>query len=69
MLRNVRYKIALQFMKKAHNQIESGEFREIRKGLKNLKYSVLIMPPSKELSNFGRDLQRLVTKYSGETGV
>ena len=42
MLKNLRYQIALYFVKKASEQIERGE---IRKGLINFKRSIWIVRP------------------------
>ena len=61
MLKNLRYQIALYFVKKASEQIERGE---IRKGLINFKRSIWIVPPSKELSELGNRLHQTVQSYS-----
>jgi hypothetical protein len=61
MLENLRYRIALYFAKKASEQIERGE---IEKGMNNFKRSIWIVPPSKELSEFGNRLRQTVKSYS-----
>lgn len=66
MLENVRYKIANHFAMKALDQIESGE---IMRGLKNFKRSIQVVPPSKELSNFGARMRQTVTEHSKKLGV
>lgn len=69
MLEKVRYKIANHFARKAVEQIETGEFKEIMKGFKNLKRSILVIPPSKELQEFGERWNDMVTMYSEKWGV
>lgn len=61
MLENIRYKIALYFVKKAAVQIEVGE---IKKGLKNFKRSIMVVPPSKELGDFGEKLRQTIEEHS-----
>lgn len=63
MLENVRYKIANHFARKALEQIENGE---IIKGMKNSKRSVCVVPPSKELSDFGRRLRKTAEEHSSK---
>jgi len=60
-LENIRYKVASYFAKKAAKQIEAGE---IKKGLKNFKLSVWIVPSSKELSDFGERLRQTIEEHS-----
>lgn len=69
MLEKVRYKIANHFARKAVEQIETGEFKEIMKGSKNLKRSILVIPPSKERQEFGERWNDMVTMYSEKRGV
>lgn len=69
MLENVRYKIANHFARKALEQTESGDFEEIMKGFKNLKRSILFIPPSKELQEFGERYNDMVAQYSEKWGV
>lgn len=65
MLENVRYKVANHFAKKALEQIGNGE---IMKGMKNFKRSVCVVPPSKELSDFGKRLRKTVEEHSTKLG-
>lgn len=60
MLENLRYRIALYFIKKASVQIERGE---IQKGMNNFKRSIWIVPPSKELSEFGDRLRQTTESH------
>ena len=69
MLENVRYKIANHFARKAVEQVETGEFKEIMKGFKNFKRSILVVPPSKELQEFGERWNVTVPMYSEKRGV
>ena len=57
MLKNVRYIIANHLARKAVDQIESGN---VIKGLKTFKRSIWIVPPSTELSEFGKRLRQTV---------
>lgn len=63
MLKNIRYKIANHYANKALDQIESGEFKEIKKGLKNFKRAIKVAPPSKEFGDIGAKLKHIVTKH------
>ena len=69
MLEKVRYKIANHFARKAVEQVETGEFKEIMKGLKNFKRSILVISPAKELQEFGERWNDMVAKHSEEWGV
>lgn len=57
MLYKLRYKIANHLIKKSVKLIEKGDFKDIKKGMKYCKMSVSIVPPSKELSEFGKQLR------------
>lgn len=57
MLYKLRYKIANHLAQKSAKLIENGDFKDIKKGMKYFKMSVLIVPPSKELSEFGKQLR------------
>ena len=63
MLDNLRYKTATRLAKKSAELIKTGEFKNIKKGMRYLKMSVLIVPPSKELSEFSRRLRETAEKY------
>lgn len=60
MLNNLRYKLATNLAKKSAELIEVGDFKSIKKGLKYFKASIAIVPPSKELSEFGKRLRETV---------
>lgn len=60
MLNNLRYKLATNLAKKSAELIEAGDFKSIKKGLKYFKVSIAIVPPSKELSEFGKRLRETV---------
>lgn len=62
MLNNLRCKIATNLAKRSAELIETGNFKSIKKGLKYFKASVMIVPPSKELSEFGKRLRETVEK-------
>lgn len=44
MINKIRYRIALRWIKKSTELIETGEFRKIMKGLEYYKYSLIILP-------------------------
>ena len=58
MLNNLRYRIAIHLNKRSLDLINRGGFNNIKKGLKYFKLSVMIVPPSKELSEFGDRLRK-----------
>lgn len=57
MLDLIRYKIALIFARRAEKQMNAGDFKH---GMKNLKRSVWIVPPSKDLKEFGERLRATI---------
>ena len=57
MLNIIRYKLATNLAEKSAELIEKGDFKNIKKGLRYFKASVAIVPPSKELSEFGQRLR------------
>lgn len=63
MLNNIRYKIATRFAKKADEYINKGDFESILKGLKYLKISLRIVPPSKELTEIKDQLIEIAIKH------
>lgn len=63
MLTNIRYKIATSLAKKSLELIKRGDFKSIMKGLNYFKASVAIVPPSKELSEFGRKLRESAEEH------
>lgn len=62
MLNNLRNKMGVKLLKKADEKIESGNFNDIKKGFRYIKYAVLIVPPSNELNSFGDGLRRIISK-------
>ena len=64
MLDTIRFRIGATPMGKAADLIETGEFKNIKRGLNLVKLSVYVTPPSKEITDFGRKLSDLVEKYS-----
>lgn len=63
MLNNIRYKIATRFAKKADEYINKGDFESILKGLKYFKISIMIVPPSKELTDVKDQLIEIAIKH------
>lgn len=57
MLNIIRYKLAIILADRSAELIEKGDFKNIKKGLRYFKASVAIVPPSKELSEFGQRLR------------
>lgn len=44
MIEELRWKLAAKFMEMAHNQIEKGGFRNVKRGLKLTKIAISVMP-------------------------
>ena len=63
MLNTIRYKLATKLAKRSAELIEKGGFKNIKKGLRYLEASVAIVPPSKELSEFGRQLRGVAEEH------
>lgn len=63
MFENIRYRIATYYAKKAHNEIEKGDFEAIMKGFDYLKKSISIVPPSKELKQFGSEMKKIAETH------
>lgn len=66
MLEEIRYKIATYFIRKSEKQLRSGDFKEIKKGMRNLKIAVWIVPPSEGSSNFGKELRKIVNEHQNK---
>lgn len=62
---NVRFRIAFFLIKRSAKTIEKGGYKNIKKGLKYFKWSVMIVPPSKELSDFGKKWKAALNKTYG----
>ena len=56
----IRCRIATYYVKKAHEEIIKSDFQAIIRSLEYLKKSISIVPPSKELTNFGREMKAMV---------
>lgn len=56
----IRYRIGTYYAKKAHEEIIKGDFQATIKGLKYLKKSISIVPPSKELTGFGKEMKSTI---------
>lgn len=54
MFNNIRYRIGTYYMLKAQKEIDKGDFKSIKRGLKYLNKSVSIVPLSKELVELGK---------------
>lgn len=59
---NVRFRIALFLIKRSVKTIEKGGYENIKKGLKYFRWSVAIVPPSKELSDSGKKWKAALNK-------
>lgn len=67
MLNYIRYKTALKLAKKALEEIETGDFKHVKRGLEYFKWSVIIVPPSKELSEFGVRLKKTAEQFQSKS--
>lgn len=63
MLNNIRYKIANILIKMSVKSINKGGFKNISRGLKYMKWSVMVIPPSKELHDFGIQMRKEAEKH------
>lgn len=63
MLNTIRYKLATKLAKRSAELIEKGDFKNIKKGMRYFKASVMIVPTSKELSDFGRQLKGVAEEH------
>lgn len=63
MFETIRYRIANHYAKKAHEEILKGDFEAIMRSLKYLKKSISIVPPSKELTEFGRKMREVAESH------
>ena len=59
MLNVIRYKVATCLAKRSEELIEKGDFKNIKKGLKYFKASIMVVPPSKEISKIGECLRKI----------
>lgn len=60
MLKRIRTKIELYFLRKSFDNLQN---RKITKGMRYLKLAVWVAAPSKELSDFGDKLRQLAERY------
>ena len=60
MFDKIRYRIGTYYLKKAHEEISKDDFQAIMKGLKYLKKAISIVPPSKELTDFGKEMASII---------
>ena len=63
MFETIRYRIATYYAKKAHEEIIKGDFQAIMRSLKYLEKSISIVPPSKELTDFGKEMKAMVEAH------
>lgn len=59
MFENIRFKLAGHYARKSKEFIDKGGYKNIMKGLKYLKKSVSIVPPSDELRLVGAQLRKV----------
>ncbi len=60
MFDTIRYRIGTYYAKKAHEEIIKGDFQAIMRGLKYLKKSISVVPSSKELTDFGKEMESMI---------
>ena len=63
MFDTIRYRIGIYYARKAHEEVIKGDFQAIMKGLKYLKKWILIVPPSKELTDFGKEMESMIETH------
>lgn len=59
MFENIRFKLAEHYARKSKKFIDRGGYKNIMKGIKYLKKSVFIVPPSDELRLVGAQLRKM----------
>lgn len=59
MFENIRFKLAEHYAWKSKEFIDKGGYKNIMKGIKYLKKSVLIVPPCDELRLVGAQLRKV----------
>ena len=60
MLRKIRNKIELYFLKESFDNLKKGE---LAKGMRYLRLAVWVAMPTKELSNFSEKMYQLAERY------
>lgn len=63
MFKSIRYKVATYLMKRADEYVRKGDFENIKKGLTYMKYSLYIVPYTKEISDFVNDIHRIAEEH------
>ena len=63
MLNRLRYRIGAMILDRASKLIENNKFDDTIKGLKLVKLAIQIVPPSRELTEFQKNLLNLTKKY------
>ena len=58
MFKIIRYKVAIYLLKRASECVKKGDFKNIMKGLKYMKYSLHIVPYTKEMSDLVNNMRR-----------
>ena len=66
MLTRIRWKLAAFLARKAHECIDKGGYKNIKKGLKYFKWSVEIVPPSDHLRAVGERLRAIAEEERGK---
>ena len=59
MFENIRFKLAEHYARKSKEFVDKGGYKNIKKGIKYLKKSVFIVPPSDELRLVGARLRKV----------
>ena len=63
MFKSIRYTVATYLMKRADAYVRKGDFENIKKGLTYMKYSLYIVPHTKEISDFVNDIHRIAEEH------
>ena len=63
MFENIRYKVATYLMKRADKYVRKGDFENIKKGLTYMKYSLYIVPYTKQISDFVNDIRKTAEEH------
>lgn len=66
MLTNLRWKLANKLAKRAAELSDRGGFKNVMKGMKYMKYSIMVVPPNKELHKFAEELRKTAEEHKSK---
>ena len=64
MFNELRFKMANKLLDLAVEKINDSDFKKVKKGMKYIKYAVIITPPGPELNYFRNGLLALINQHT-----